>query len=274
VDATDGVASKDTGTGLTYALTGDPVHGSAVVNADGSYTYTPDVGYSGPDSFTYTVTDADHQTASGIVTIDVVPPASPVVIQVLPPDGPTVGGTSIEVIGTGFTGATEVAFGSTDLVPASAPHAAVTGNDAGTTSLTFTLVSSTLITLDDPAGTGVVDVRVTTPVATSAVTAADRFTYDASATTPPTSTTTAPPTSTSTSTIAAGAFGGAASTSPPTGSGSGPSSGSSSGSGGLAFTGLDVALLLVGGLASVGVGAFLVIATRRNRKQRQARTSP
>ncbi len=64
VDATDGVASKDTGTGLTYALTDDPLHGTAVVNADGSYTYTPDADYSGTDSFTYTVTDADNQTAS------------------------------------------------------------------------------------------------------------------------------------------------------------------------------------------------------------------
>ncbi|MBK8386163.1 MAG: cadherin-like domain-containing protein [Candidatus Accumulibacter sp.] len=31
-----------------------PSHGSVVVNADGSFTYTPDADYHGPDSFTYT----------------------------------------------------------------------------------------------------------------------------------------------------------------------------------------------------------------------------
>ena len=34
-----------------------PAHGSVVVNADGSYTYTPTTGYSGTDSFSYIVTD-------------------------------------------------------------------------------------------------------------------------------------------------------------------------------------------------------------------------
>jgi hypothetical protein len=32
-----------------------PVHGSAVVNADGTVTYTPAANYSGTDSFTYRV---------------------------------------------------------------------------------------------------------------------------------------------------------------------------------------------------------------------------
>ncbi len=183
--------------------------------------------------------------------------------QVLPSDGPTAGGTSIEVIGTGFTGATEVEFGSTDLFLAGGAQPAIA---TGTTSLTFTLVSSTLITLNDPAGTGVVDVRVTTPVATSAITAADRFTYKAPATTPPTTTTTPPTTSTTTTTppVVAVAF-------PSTPAG--PSSSSSSGpsSGGLAFTGLNLAPLLFGSLMFTGLGALLVMATRRNRKGRHAR---
>ncbi|MBK8577074.1 MAG: cadherin-like domain-containing protein [Candidatus Accumulibacter sp.] len=44
--------------GNTSALPTGPSHGSVVVNADGSFTYTPDADYHGPDSFTYTLTDA------------------------------------------------------------------------------------------------------------------------------------------------------------------------------------------------------------------------
>ena len=39
------------------------------------------------------------------------------------------------------------------------------------------MVSSTTITADSPAGTGVVDVTVTTPGGTSATSSADQFTY-------------------------------------------------------------------------------------------------
>jgi hypothetical protein len=34
-----------------------PLHGSAVLNADGTVTYTPDANYFGTDSFTYRVSD-------------------------------------------------------------------------------------------------------------------------------------------------------------------------------------------------------------------------
>jgi VCBS repeat-containing protein len=44
---------------LTYTAT-DPVHGSVVVNPDGTFTYTPDAGYTGPDSFDVTVSDANN----------------------------------------------------------------------------------------------------------------------------------------------------------------------------------------------------------------------
>src|SRR5262249_15391556 len=45
-------------------------HGSAVLGADGSVTYTPATNYSGPDAFTYTVSDG-LLTAVGQVTVDV-----------------------------------------------------------------------------------------------------------------------------------------------------------------------------------------------------------
>ena len=43
---------------LTFVKETDPSHGTVVMNPDGSYTYTPNANYSGPDSFTYIVTDA------------------------------------------------------------------------------------------------------------------------------------------------------------------------------------------------------------------------
>lgn len=42
---------------LSYAITGAPLHGSAVVNADGSYTYTPNTDFTGADNFVVSVTD-------------------------------------------------------------------------------------------------------------------------------------------------------------------------------------------------------------------------
>ena len=44
--------------GSTFTVTGNPSHGTVTMNPDGSYTYTPANGYSGTDSFTYTVCEA------------------------------------------------------------------------------------------------------------------------------------------------------------------------------------------------------------------------
>ena len=62
------------------------------------------------------------------------------------------------ITGTGFTGATAVDFGTT-------------------AATNVTVVNDTTITADSPAGTGVVDVTVTTPVGTSATSSADEFIY-------------------------------------------------------------------------------------------------
>jgi VCBS repeat-containing protein len=54
-------------------------HGTVVLNGDGTVTYTPASGYTGPDSFTYTVTDANAHTATGTINMTVgSPPATPV----------------------------------------------------------------------------------------------------------------------------------------------------------------------------------------------------
>ena len=53
VTAPVGVLANDTGDALTAAHISGPQHGSLTLNADGSFTYTPDAGYSGSDSFAY-----------------------------------------------------------------------------------------------------------------------------------------------------------------------------------------------------------------------------
>ncbi|MBK8386167.1 MAG: tandem-95 repeat protein [Candidatus Accumulibacter sp.] len=72
---TQTLATNDTPSGdggNTWALATGPSHGSVVVNADGSFTYTPDADYHGPDSFTYTLTDADGDvsTATALLTVN------------------------------------------------------------------------------------------------------------------------------------------------------------------------------------------------------------
>ncbi|MCU1542490.1 MAG: hypothetical protein JWM50_355 [Microbacteriaceae bacterium] len=74
--ATPGVIGNDVGTGLTITAHTNPDHGTVAVNANGSYTYTPTTGYSGPDSFDYTTTDNAGSPATARVTITVTPVAS------------------------------------------------------------------------------------------------------------------------------------------------------------------------------------------------------
>ena len=53
---------------VEYALDTQAAHGSVVVNADGTFTYTPGENYHGDDSFTFTVSDGD---ASNTYTYDI-----------------------------------------------------------------------------------------------------------------------------------------------------------------------------------------------------------
>lgn len=84
----------------------------------------------------------------------------PAVTAVSPPLGPVAGGNTVVIAGTDFTGATAVSFGATEAA-------------------SFTVDSPTSITATAPAGTGTVDVTVTTPAGRSAAGASDRYTFQA-----------------------------------------------------------------------------------------------
>lgn len=85
--------------------------------------------------------------------------AIPVVTGVAPNAGPAAGGTSVTITGSGFTGATQVDFGSANAASS------------------FTFDSDGQISATSPPGAGTVDVTVTTPGGTSALSAADQFVY-------------------------------------------------------------------------------------------------
>src|SRR6185312_14485534 len=61
---------------VTFAKDTDPTHGTVVVNADGTWTYTPAAGYTGTDSFTVLANDGHGGTDTATITITVTPPAN------------------------------------------------------------------------------------------------------------------------------------------------------------------------------------------------------
>ncbi|WP_425100643.1 Ig-like domain-containing protein [Tropicibacter sp. S64] len=63
--------SDPDGDPLTTTAASSPANGSVVVNGDGTITYTPNSGFSGTDSFDYTVTDGNGGTDSATVTVNV-----------------------------------------------------------------------------------------------------------------------------------------------------------------------------------------------------------
>jgi hypothetical protein len=128
-----------------------PVGGIAFPTADGSPT---SVGVG---------TTSGGDVTGNTLTFDVTFPATaappPVVTGLSPTTGPVAGGTPVTISGTGFAGTSEVDFGTY-------PASILTVSDT-----TITVTSSGQV------APGMQDVRVITPFGTSAVVAADQFTY-------------------------------------------------------------------------------------------------
>ncbi|RYY94596.1 MAG: DUF642 domain-containing protein, partial [Chitinophagaceae bacterium] len=78
VNAATGVLVNDTdpqSNALTAVKVTDPLHGGITLNADGSFTYTPNSGYTGSDTFTYKANDGslDSNTVTVTFTVTAVP---------------------------------------------------------------------------------------------------------------------------------------------------------------------------------------------------------
>jgi IPT/TIG domain len=150
-----------TGTNLTGASAvefGSTNATSFKVESGASVTAVAPAGTGKPD---VTVTTSGGTSATGPADQFTYLPV-PTVSKVEPSSGPAAGGTSVTITGTGFTPATTVKFGS----------ASATG--------VLVSLSSTSITAISPAGTGTVDVTVTTAGGSSPTSSADQFTYTTS----------------------------------------------------------------------------------------------
>jgi hypothetical protein len=157
---------------------GQPSGGTQVNVTGTGFTGATGVNFGTTPAASFSVQSDTQLTAvspadSGTVDITVVTPAGasaaapsdrftygqpPVVNTINPNQGPAQGGTKVEVVGSGLTGATQLLFGS---APAS----------------DMSVASDTILTAVTPAGSGTVPVTVTTPVGTSTPTSSAQFTY-------------------------------------------------------------------------------------------------
>jgi hypothetical protein len=186
-----GAPGANSGQGTAYVIgtpsrvtaigpaTGPSSGGTTVTLTGSGFTGVTGVSFGAAAATSFTV-DSDTQVratspaGTGTVSVTVIKPggtsptsavsqftyaAAPSVTGIGPATGPGTGATSVMITGSGFTGATQVSFGS---IPA----------------IYLVIDSDTQLTATSPPGTlGPVDVTVVAPGGTSATSPADRFTY-------------------------------------------------------------------------------------------------
>ncbi|MDB5339642.1 MAG: outer rane adhesin like protein [Planctomycetaceae bacterium] len=93
-----GVLSNDEGTGgtMTAVLSTNPTHGFVSFNSNGSFSYTPNFGYVGADSFTYYATNGQMNSTPATVSLAVTD-ANPTAVN----DSYTLTGPGLMVMGGG-----------------------------------------------------------------------------------------------------------------------------------------------------------------------------
>ena len=152
-----GVLANDTLNGGTISGHTNPTHGTLVFNTDGSFVYTPTTGYTGQDSFTYTLTNAGGSSTALVNIIVLNGPAAE------PDSYTTVVGTALNVSAPGVLvndnlgnpNATLQSFGGGSLggsVTTNAPGASVALGTSGGT-LTLNANGSLSLTAPTTAGT-------------------------------------------------------------------------------------------------------------------------
>jgi large repetitive protein len=179
---------------LTAVLVSYPAHGTLILNADGSFTYTPAADFNGSDSFAYRATDGSVDSAAVTVTITVSPVSdAPVAVA----DSATAiedsGASAVDVLVNDFdadnptgaanagltvTAVTQAAHGSVSLTPTGVtytPDPDYNGPDDFTytvtdsTGLTHTATVSLMVTPANDAPTATADGYATTEDTTIAV---------------------------------------------------------------------------------------------------------
>jgi hypothetical protein len=126
--AASGVLTNDSGTGISVTSNTSPFHGSVTLNSDGSFLYTPTAGYSGPDNFNYTITDAYVRTSTATASFHILPIAQDVTAS-----GPGPG--ALQVTPAAPTGAGPFTFALVTSPPGADGTAAM---DPATGEITFT----------------------------------------------------------------------------------------------------------------------------------------
>ena len=64
-------ASAPAGDAVSASVVSAAAHGLLTINGDGSFSYTPDAGYAGGDSFSYGAADSAGDSATATVTLTV-----------------------------------------------------------------------------------------------------------------------------------------------------------------------------------------------------------
>ncbi len=151
-------------------VAGIMAHASEHIRSEGAHGFYEDpasvfavtTGTNGTCSVEYLCNAAKSESGyngpTGLGTPDGVPYPHPAVSSVAPSSGPAAGHTTVTIAGAGFEEVGTVRFGST-------------------AAQSFTVKSETEISAVSPAGTGTVNVTVTTPAGETATTEGDHFTY-------------------------------------------------------------------------------------------------
>jgi len=142
-----------------FTVTAQPTSPVAATTGATTFTVQFDPSATGIRTAAISISNNDNDENPYNFSIQGTGVLTPTVTGISPTNGSTLGGTLVSITGSNLTGATAVMFGATS--------ASITANTA------------TSITATSPAGTGTVDVKVTTPGGTSATSTNDQFTYAA-----------------------------------------------------------------------------------------------
>lgn len=172
-----GVLANDPSAGdVTISLGTPAAHGAVVLNADGSFTYTPGADFNGSDSFTYVASPSDGPSSTALVALQVAPVNDAPVLAADAADA-QVGGSavSIPVLGNdtdvdgdtlAITAVTQGSRGTVTFTAAGVVYTPTSTGTAGSDTFTYT-VSDGAVTV-----TATVTVTLAAPAPTTTTTAA------------------------------------------------------------------------------------------------------